>query len=432
MAGVEYQADRHSTGGTANTTTDPINGVTEDTLYQNERYGTFKYEVPVTNGNYSVKLHFVEMYQEAAGDRLFSVSVEGEPVLQSVDLFSVVGHDTAMEVIVPLVMVADESLTIDLTSQIDNAQISGFAIYSNSGGEYVEPPPSSGFDHPYFVGNITTRGNIRSDFLDYWDQLTAENEGKWQSVEGNRDSPNWTKTTEYYNYTRQHNIPFKHHTFVWGAQSPSWLNNLNSADARSEIEEWISEYCRRYPNTEMIDVVNESTPGHQPAGYARTAYGNNWITEVFRYARSQCPNSVLILNDYNVLSWNTEDFIDMARAPAQSGFVDAIGLQSHGLEDRSVTELRGKLDRLYDQLRLPMYISEYDVDIADDNRQRQVFSQQFELFYNYPHIKGITIWGYVQGSTWIPNSGLIHPDGRRRPAMNWLRDYLAMNPPGNK
>ncbi|MBO6075695.1 MAG: hypothetical protein J6P15_01005, partial [Fibrobacter sp.] len=30
-----------------------------------------------------------------------------------------------------------------------------------------------------FVGNITTNGQVRSDFGQYWNQITAENECKW-------------------------------------------------------------------------------------------------------------------------------------------------------------------------------------------------------------------------------------------------------------
>ena len=35
-----------------------------------------------------------------------------------------------------------------------------------------------------FVGNITTRGQVRSDFGTYWNQITAENECKWASIQG--------------------------------------------------------------------------------------------------------------------------------------------------------------------------------------------------------------------------------------------------------
>lgn len=157
LNGVDYQADRFMSGGTANSTTSPISGVSEGTLYQTERYGTYRYEVPVTDSAYTVELHFVEMFHEAAGERLFNVSVENEPVIQSMDLYADTGSNTAYDVVVPDVLVADGSLTIDLTTEIDNATLSGFAIYSNAGGEFIEPPePEPGATVPS-AGCGTTR-----------------------------------------------------------------------------------------------------------------------------------------------------------------------------------------------------------------------------------------------------------------------------------
>jgi enterochelin esterase-like enzyme len=137
VGGVEYKADRFSNGGMTTSTTDPIAGTTADAIYQSERYGNFKYEIPVKDAVYSVVLHFAEIYQTAASRRLFSVTVEGQPVFTDMDLFTTVGHDTAYEVVVSGIAVADKSLTIELTSSVDNATISGFAIYSNDGGEFT-------------------------------------------------------------------------------------------------------------------------------------------------------------------------------------------------------------------------------------------------------------------------------------------------------
>ena len=178
LDGVEYKADRFASGGTVNRTTDPIAGTSNASLYQSERYGSVTYEIPVTNATYSVKLHFVEMYQNMAGARSFSVSVEGEPVLQNFDLFAEAGHDTAFELDVPSVMVADSSLTIATTTVLDNATISGFAIYSNDGGMFVEPPepepgaaiPSAGCGTSRTLANgtrnIQSSGTNRQYILD--------------------------------------------------------------------------------------------------------------------------------------------------------------------------------------------------------------------------------------------------------------------------
>jgi GH35 family endo-1,4-beta-xylanase len=50
---------------------------------------------------------------------------------------------------------------------------------------------------------------------------------------------------------------------------------------------------------------------------------------------------------------------------------------------------------------------------------------QFPMFWQNPNIKGITLWGYVFGSTWLANTGLIQSDGTKRPAMTWLMDFLG-------
>jgi len=287
-----------------------------------------------------------------------------------------------------------------------------------------DPGNPGGGDHGFFIGNITTSGNVRSDFTQYWDQITPENEGKWGSVEGTRDVYNWAPLDRIYDYARANGIPVKAHTFVWGNQSPNWINSLSPSEQAAEIEEWIRDYCARYPDTAMIDVVNESTPGHAPAQYAQSAFGNNWIIRSFQLARQYCPNSILILNDYNVLSWNTAEFIAMARPAVEAGVVDALGMQAHGLEDWSLNDISNKLNQVA-ALGLPIYISEYDIARGNDQQQLQIMQQQFPLFYNHPSVVGITLWGYVVGRTWVDGSGLIQDNGTPRPAMTWLMNYIG-------
>lgn len=135
--GVVYQPDRFASGGTTQTVTNAIAGTTDDALYQSERYGSYSYEIPVSNATYSVMLHFAELYQTAAGKRSFSVTVEGKPVLSNFDLFNTVGRFTAYDQRVDGVAVTDGKLTITLSTQIDNATIAGFAIYSSDGGTFT-------------------------------------------------------------------------------------------------------------------------------------------------------------------------------------------------------------------------------------------------------------------------------------------------------
>ena len=73
-----------------------------------------------------------------------------------------------------------------------------------------------------------------------------------------------------------------------------------------------------------------------------------------------------------------------------------------------------------DQVGKPIYISEYDIGDTNDQVQLQNFQAHFPVFWDHPHVKGITIWGYVNGRTWIEGSGLISENGTPRPAMTWL------------
>lgn len=292
------------------------------------------------------------------------------------------------------------------------------------GGQVVPVPSSSSRSSSSaastkkFIGNITTSGNVRSDFTRYWNQITPENEGKWGSVEGTRNVYNWAPVDRIYAYARANNIPVKAHTFVWGAQSPAWLNNLSGPEVAVEIEQWIRDYCTRYPDTAMIDVVNEAVVGHQPAAYAQRAFGNNWIQRVFQLARQYCPNSILILNDYNNIRWQHNEFIALAKA--QGNYIDAVGLQAHELKGMTAAQVKTAIDNIWNQVGKPIYISEYDIGDTNDQVQLQNFQAHFPVFWDHPHVKGITIWGYINGRTWIEGSGLMSDNGTPRPAMTWL------------
>ena len=163
--GVLYQVDAFATGGTMHTTTDSISGTNEDALFQSERYGSLSYNVPVTNATYSLVLHFVEMYHDNPGLRAFDVAVEGQNKITALDLYGEVGHDTAYSVVINNINVTDEKLTLALNSNIGDATISGFAIYSANGGQFLEPV-GGGFNSAPASGVRTiTVGGLSRQFI---------------------------------------------------------------------------------------------------------------------------------------------------------------------------------------------------------------------------------------------------------------------------
>ncbi len=313
-----------------------------------------------------------------------------------------------------------------------------------------------------FVGNIVP-GSIRSDFGNYWNQVTPENGGKWGSVEPSRDFYNWGNLDLIYNYAQQNNIPFKQHVFIWGSQQPNWLAGLSAADQRAEVEEWYSLFAQRYPNTAIIDVVNESLPGHAPDVAVKNAlgganngasipylqqhpeygpYGTGWdyIIYAFAKARDYFPNAILVLNDYNIIN-NTSainQHLQIVNILKDRGLIDGVGIQAHAfsVDNMSAAQVTSNLN-LLDNAGLPIHVTELDIRGSNGNeaQQRDRYAQIFPAFYEHPAVAGVTLWGYVEGQTWMEFSGILNSNGTERLAMQWLRSYLQSQPnvcPGNK
>jgi predicted alpha-1,2-mannosidase len=61
-------------------------------VYQSERYGSdFTFRYPVPAGKYSVRLHFAEIFDNAAGQRVENVDINGQRVLTNFDTFAAAG-----------------------------------------------------------------------------------------------------------------------------------------------------------------------------------------------------------------------------------------------------------------------------------------------------------------------------------------------------
>jgi len=284
-----------------------------------------------------------------------------------------------------------------------------------------------------FLGNILKHNTTTDpDYLTYWNQVTPENSGKWGEVEKTRDVMDWTQLDFIYQYTRTHGIPFKQHTFVWGQQTPDWILALPLAEQREEVEEWIAAFAARYPDTEYIDVVNE--PLHAPAAY-REALGGagetgwDWVIWAFETTRKYFPDAKLLINDYSIISSDggTSNYLNLINLLQDRGLLDGIGEQAHFYESTSIATLQNNLDRLA-ATGLPIYISELDIHLGDDTEHLNRYQELFPIFWTHPGVRGITFWGYKQGTMWRDRGYLLRTDGSERPALTWLKEYIAANP----
>ena len=280
-----------------------------------------------------------------------------------------------------------------------------------------------------FLGNILSSSQADPNFATYWNQVTPENSGKWASVEPTRGLMEWSALDAIYHYAQSHGFVFKEHNFIWGRRQPSWMDSLPPNQQKREVVKWIRAYGRRYPDTQLIDVVNEplhSQPNYKNALGGDGSTGWDWVIWAFSTARRYCPHSKLLLNEYNLLAGgkDLEQFMAIIKILKKRNLIDGIGIQGHGREDVSDAAIQSSLDRL-GSLGLPIYVSELDLNIADDDSQQKRYESLFPILWQHSAVRGVTLWGYKQNHTWKPGTYLLRADGSERPALIWLKEYMS-------
>ena len=137
VASGAWLADEDFTGGTASSTTAAINtslvtNPAPQAVYQTERFGDFTYTIPnLTPGtNYTVNLHFAEIYWTAAGKREFNVLLNGATVLTNFDVFAAAGGENiAIVKSFPATAASNGSITIQFaTGAADLPKVSGIEV----------------------------------------------------------------------------------------------------------------------------------------------------------------------------------------------------------------------------------------------------------------------------------------------------------------
>lgn len=140
--GTEFVGDHFFTGGTMASTTRQVTGTSDQMIYQSERWGEFTYEFPVAAGSYDVTLFLAETHFGAAnaGNRVMSVSAEGQPVVENYDPLVAVGEGVADSIEVTGIQVADGALTLSFSASVDEAMIKGLLVKGAAGSAGMIDP----------------------------------------------------------------------------------------------------------------------------------------------------------------------------------------------------------------------------------------------------------------------------------------------------
>jgi hypothetical protein len=96
--GQVWGADRYFSHGSAVPRSEPVSNTADSEMFLAERFGNFKYTIPVPEGRYSVSLRFAETWfgpgkpgAGGPGTRLFDVYCNGAALLRHFDIFRAAG-----------------------------------------------------------------------------------------------------------------------------------------------------------------------------------------------------------------------------------------------------------------------------------------------------------------------------------------------------
>lgn len=137
--GKTWAADKYFNTGHTSSRTSAIGGTRDDMLYQSERWDEdaapdLAYNIPVTNGEYRVVLHFAEIYERCfiVACRVFDVTLEGAQVLTDLDIFKEAGGNRALRKTFNAT-VADGSLDLGFIHQIEDPKIAAIEVVRQQG-----------------------------------------------------------------------------------------------------------------------------------------------------------------------------------------------------------------------------------------------------------------------------------------------------------
>ncbi len=266
-------------------------------------------------------------------------------------------------------------------------------------------------------------------------QITPENCGKWGCVERVRGTYTWEPLDQMFAFAAQRGLHIRHHGFVWGMQQPDWI--AAEADVPAAVDRWMQAFYSRYgPQLNRvlcIEAVNE--PLSQPAPYRDKIGGagqTGWDCVIWTYERSHHHARAARLAPKHILNeWGVETpgpkanrFREICQLLVDRKLIDYIGVQGHFLGKASATLLPQGLDDLA-SLGVPLFVTEFELNIPDDQAHLEKFQELFPVYWEHPSVIGVTFWGHQEGQMWRPSGYLVHKDGSERPALTWLRQYLA-------
>lgn len=189
---------------------------------------------------------------------------------------------------------------------------------------------------------------------------------------------------------------------------------------RREIELAMSDALRRTQglNCHSWDAINEL----RDVTLVGDVLGKDYYARVFNLGNQAHPNAKWFINEYGIFTGGAkrqeflQTYIEQIRSiQRDGGAIEGIGLQGHFAESLiSMPEVWRILDTL-DDFKLPIEITEFDVDTGDTETQAQFTEDFLTAVFAHPATTGFTTWGFWEGDMWRPRGAMLAKDWSIKP-----------------
>jgi endo-1,4-beta-xylanase len=296
-------------------------------------------------------------------------------------------------------------------------------------------------------GDDKAQAERRNDyFLQLFNQVTMPFYwGNFEPVRGQPKTQRILKTARWY---QDHGCLVKGHPLCWHTVTANWLLDLSNDEIRQAQVERIQRDVSDFAGViDMWDVVNEAVImpifDRYDNGITRICKEMGRIELIrlmFDTARAANPNTILLLNDFDVSSAYDVLIESCLSAGIQ---IDVIGIQTHMHQGYWGVERTQKVLERFERFNLPIHFTENTIvsgrimppEIGDLNdyqpddwfstpegeeRQTQEVVSHYKTLMAHPLVEAITWWDFSDGAWLNAPAGLLRKDHSPKPAYDEL------------
>jgi endo-1,4-beta-xylanase len=247
--------------------------------------------------------------------------------------------------------------------------------------------------------------------------VTPENVMKWEVVEPERGTYNFTQADALVDFARAHGQLVRGHTLLWHNQLPSWLTSgdFTADELRSILKEHITAEATHFKGKIwQWDVVNEvfNDDGTMRNSIWLQKLGPGYIADAFKWAHAADPKAKLYINDYNVEGVNAKStaiYNLVVQLRKQGVPVQGFGVQGHlDVQYPAPHDIADNLAR-FDKIGVESAITEADVRIPlpADNTEVEAQNEAYQTLLTgcllAERCTDFTVWGFTDKYSWVPD-----------------------------